>query len=116
MANRTRKNNFYLRLSDDEAYILNEKWKASGMRNRSDFLRHLLIYGYVYNVDYSIVQDNNYQLQKIGTNIMQILKKINIYGDVYKEDIEEIKELLNKIWLAGLRHLLLTHAILRNSM
>lgn len=99
MANRTRKNNFYLRLSDDEAYILNEKWKASGMRNRSDFLRHLLIYGYVYNVDYSIVQDNNYQLQKIGTNIMQILKKMNIYGDVYKEDVEEIKELLNKIWL-----------------
>ena len=99
MANRTRKNNFYLRLSDDEAYILNEKWKASGMRNRSDFLRHLLIYGYVYNVDYSIVQDNNYQLQKIGTNIMQILKKMNIYGDVYKNDVEEIKELLNKIWL-----------------
>lgn len=99
MANRTRKNNFYLRLSDDEAFILNEKWKASGMRNRSDFMRHLLIYGYVYNVDYSIVQDNNYQLQKIGTNIMQILKKMNIYGDVYKEDIEEIKELLNKIWL-----------------
>ncbi|MBR6469751.1 MAG: plasmid mobilization relaxosome protein MobC [Lachnospiraceae bacterium] len=99
MANRTRKNNFYLRLSDDEAFILNEKWKASGMRNRSDFMRHLLIYGYVYNVDYSVVQDNNYQLQKIGTNIMQILKKMNIYGDVYKEDIEEIKELLNKIWL-----------------
>ena len=69
------------------------------MRNRSDFMRHLLIYGYVYNVDYSIVQDNNYQLQKIGTNIMQILKKMNIYGDVYKEDIDEIKELLNKIWL-----------------
>ena len=99
MANRTRKNNFYLRLSDDEAFILNEKWKASGMRNRSDFMRHLLIYGYVYNVDYSVVQDNNYQLQKIGTNIMQIMKKMNIYGDVYKEDIEEIKELLNKIWL-----------------
>ena len=99
MANRTRKNNFYLRLSDDEAFILNEKWKASGMRNRSDFMRHLLIYGYVYNVDYSIVQDNNFQLQKIGTNVMQILKKMNIYGDVYKEDIEEIKELLNKIWL-----------------
>ena len=99
MANRTRKNNIYLRLSDDEAFILNEKWKASGMRNRSDFMRHLLIYGYVYNVDYSVVQDNNYQLQKIGTNIMQILKKMNIYGDVYKEDIEEIKELLNKIWL-----------------
>lgn len=99
MANRKRKNNFYLRLSDDEAYILEEKWKASGLRNRSEFFRNLLIYGYVYDVDYSVVQENNYQLQRIGNNILQILKKMNIYGDVYKEDIEEIKELLNKIWL-----------------
>lgn len=99
MANRKRKNNFYLRLSDDEAYILEEKWKASGLRNRSEFFRNLLIYGYVYDVDYSVVQENNYQLQRIGNNILQILKKMNIYGDVYKEDVEEIKELLNKIWL-----------------
>lgn len=99
MVNRKRKNNFYLRLSDDEAYILEEKWKASGLRNRSEFFRNLLIYGYVYDVDYSVVQENNYQLQRIGNNILQILKKMNIYGDVYKEDVEEIKELLNKIWL-----------------
>ena len=99
MANRKRKNNFYLRLSDDEAYILEEKWKASGLRNRSEFFRNLLIYGYVYDVDYSVVQENNYQLQRIGNNILQILKRMNIYGDVYKEDVEEIKELLNKIWL-----------------
>lgn len=99
MANRKRKNNFYLRLSDDEAYILEEKWKASGLRSRSEFFRNLLIYGYVYDVDYSVVQENNYQLQRIGNNILQILKKMNIYGDVYKEDVEEIKELLNKIWL-----------------
>lgn len=99
MANRKRKNNFYLRLSDDEAYILEEKWKASGLRNRSEFFRNLLIYGYVYDVDYSVVQENNYQLQRIGNNILQILKKMNIYGDVYKDDVEEIKELLNKIWL-----------------
>ena len=99
MANRKRKNNFYLRLSDDEAYILEEKWKASGLRSRSEFFRNLLIYGYVYDVDYSVVQENNYQLQRIGNNILQILKKMNIYGDVYKDDVEEIKELLNKIWL-----------------
>lgn len=98
MANRTRKHNFYLRLSEDEAYILEEKFKASGMKNRSEFFRHLLIYGYVYDVDYSVVQENNYQLQKIGTNIMQIVKKLNTYGNVYRKDIDEIKALMEEIW------------------
>lgn len=98
MANRTRKHNFYLRLSEDEAYILEEKFKASGMKNRSEFFRHLLLYGYVYDVDYSVVQENNYQLQKIGTNIMQVVKKLNTYGNVYRKDIDEIKALMEEIW------------------
>ena len=98
MAERTRKHEFKLRLSEDEAYILEEKFKASGMKNRSEFFRHLLLYGYVYDVDYSIVQENNYQLQKIGTNIMQVVKKLNTYGNVYRKDIDEIKALMEEIW------------------
>jgi len=52
MSNRTRTKEIKLFLSDDERYILEEKWKASEMKSRSAFLRHLIIYGFVYDVDY----------------------------------------------------------------
>ena len=53
MANRNRTHPVQFYLSDDEQYILNTKFKASGMKSMSAFLRKLILYGYVYDVDYS---------------------------------------------------------------
>ncbi len=50
MKERTRNTEFKLRLSDDELFILNEKWRLSALKSRSAFLRNLIIYGYVYDV------------------------------------------------------------------
>ncbi len=53
MENRERQNRFTLRLSDDELYILEQKCKASSMKDKSSFLRHLILYSYVYEVSYN---------------------------------------------------------------
>lgn len=50
---RERKNRFTLRLNDDEFYILEQKAKISNMKDKSSFLRHLILYGYVYEVSYN---------------------------------------------------------------
>ena len=51
MTKRNRTNPVQFYLSDDEQYILNTKFKASGMKSMSAFLRKLILYGYVYDVD-----------------------------------------------------------------
>ena len=48
MPNRERKIPIQIYLNEDEDYILTQKQKASGMKDKSSFLRHLIIYGYVY--------------------------------------------------------------------
>ncbi len=53
MANRERKNELKLYLSDDEQYILEQKVKISGMKSKSAFLRRLILYGFVYEVSYN---------------------------------------------------------------
>ncbi len=78
MTNRNRTNPVQFYLSDDEQYILNTKFKASGMKSMSAFLRKLILYGYVYDVDYSY--------------------RVNSTGNIYQEDINEVKELMNKVW------------------
>jgi len=45
MANRNRTHPVQFYLSDDEQYILNTKFKASGMKSMSAFLRKLILYG-----------------------------------------------------------------------
>ena len=98
MGNRTRNNVLYLRLNDDEMRILNAKSKLSGMRNRSDFLRQLIIEGLVYDVDYSYLREYNAQLGKIGGNINQIAKRINETRSIYQTDIDEIKKEMGRLW------------------
>ena len=56
MANRTRTNQIGFFLSDDEKKILDEKFKLSGMKSKSAFLRKMILYGFVYDVDYSYLR------------------------------------------------------------
>ena len=98
MPSRNRRNEIILYLSDDEKRILEEKWKLSGMKSKSAFIRHLIIYGYVYDVDYSELTEYGRQISKIGTNINQIVRRVMKTGNVYGDDIREIKGLMEKVW------------------
>ena len=59
MAERTRKNEIKVFISDDEKFILDENWKLSELRSRSDFIRQLIIYGYVFDVNYDGLKEYN---------------------------------------------------------
>ena len=98
MANRTRTNRNEFHLNDDEQYILDEKFRLSGMKSKSAFLRKLILYGYVYDVDYSYLRNYNTELGRISSSLNQIAKRINSTGSIYKEDMDEVKELMNEVW------------------
>ena len=98
LANRTRTNRNEFHLNDDEQYILDEKFKLSGMKSKSAFLRKLILYGYVYEVDYSYLRNYNTELGRISSSLNQIAKRINSTNHIYKEDMDEVKELMNEIW------------------
>ena len=98
MANRKRPNPVQFYLDDDEQYILDEKFRVSGLKSKSAFLRKLTLYGYVYDVDYSYLRNYNTELGRISSNLNQIAKRVNSTGNIYKEDMDEVKELMNEVW------------------
>ena len=98
MANRERTNPVQFYLNDDEQYILEEKFKLSGMKSKSAFLRKLILYGYVYDVDYSFLRNYNTELGRISSSVNQIAKRINSTNHIYQEDIDEVKGLMKQVW------------------
>lgn len=98
MPNRERKIPIQIYLSEDEDYILTQKQKMSGLKSKSAFLRHLILYGYVYDIDYSELREYNSALAKIGNNLNQIAKRMNATGNVYEADVKQVKELMQKVW------------------
>ena len=98
MAKRERQNELKIYLNNDEQYILEQKFKISGMKSKSSFIRHLILYGYVYDVDYEHLREYNTILARIGNNLNQIAKRINSTGNIYQDDMNEVKELMNEVW------------------
>ena len=98
MGDRSRKNELKVFLSDDEKITLEEKWKLSGLPNISSFIRQLIIYGFVYDVNYDGLKEYCRQLSAIGTNVNQIVRLCQKTGNIYEDDIKEIKELMEKTW------------------
>lgn len=63
-ADRTRKNELKIYLSDNEKYILDRKVELSKRKSVSDYIRTLILFGFVYDVDYSYLRQYNETLGK----------------------------------------------------
>ena len=70
----------------------------SKTRNMGAYLRKMAIDGYIINTDTTLIKQVYAEMHKIGVNINQIAKKVNATGDLYSEDMEELKEMMNELW------------------
>lgn len=68
------------------------------MTSRSAFLRQLIVYGFVYDVDYTELHKYNTLLSRIGTNLNQIAKRMNATGHIYDADVKQVKNLMEELW------------------
>ena len=97
-AHRTRKKELKIYLSDNEQYILDRKVELSKRKSASDYIRTLILFGFVYDVDYSYLRQYNETLGKISGNMNQIAKRVNSTGNVYEEDMAEVKAIMEQVW------------------
>ena len=97
------------RVTEEERPMIEKKMKLIPTRNMSAYLRKMAIDGYVIQVDHSDIKAMTAEIQKIGVNINQIARRANAMGNVYQEDIEEIKGVLNEIWRLQRLSLLKAH-------
>ena len=81
----------------EERALIEKKMQQMGTRCFSVYARKMLIDGYVVKIDYSDIKAMTAELQKIGTNINQITRRVNATGTIYAQDIEDIKGVLNEI-------------------
>ena len=98
------------RKSEKKSYTLNVRFTESEMQ---DILAKCEQYGYKNKTEYirdcvrarvDLAPDSveyaevNKSMKRIGTNINQIAMRLNSTGDIYAEDIAELKRGVNEIW------------------
>ena len=96
MANRTRNNGIYLMLSDDELEILNKKYKLSGCKTLRQFIMKCILEKDIFVLDMRVFKDMSTNIGRVTGSINQIAKRVNSTAVIYKDDINDLKKLLEK--------------------
>ena len=109
MNNRKRNVQIKFRVTKEERSLIEQKMKQVPTSNMEAYLRKMAIDGYIIQIDHNDIKEMTAELQKIGVNINQIAKRANATGNVYQEDIEEIKGALKEIWRLQRLSLLKAH-------
>jgi len=110
MATQNRKRNVQIivRVTEEEKAFIQRKMALLKTENMSAYIRKIAIDGYIINVDHTDIKNHAAQLQRIGNNVNQIVKRMNQTGSLYRADVEEVKKILHDIWLSERRLLLKT--------
>ncbi len=98
MANRKRNIQLKIWLTEEERRLIDEKMKLLPTSQIGAYIRKMAIDGYIIYTDTANIKEMNKELRAIGRNINQIAKRVNSTGDIYREDITELRERLGEIW------------------
>lgn len=81
---------------DELAYVM-KKVEQSPMKNFQNFALHMLIQGYVVNVDYKELEQLNLEVNRIGNNINQLIRLANKSEEISIHDINNLHESINLV-------------------
>lgn len=94
MTSRFRNNGIYLMLSDEELELLNEKHKASKCKTLRQFIMKCILEKDIYVLDMDVFREMSTNISRTSNNINQIAKWVNTTSIIYKDDVEDLKSLL----------------------
>jgi hypothetical protein len=95
-----RKRNILLRVfvTESERDFIYEKMTAINTNNFGAYARKMLIDGYAINTDVTDLKTVAAEIQKIGVNINQIARRVNITSRIYEQDFNELSGKVEEIW------------------
>ena len=85
-------------VSPEEQEMIRQKMAEFGTDNMGAFVRKLVIDGYIVKLDIPELKEIIRLMGPIGNNINQIARKLNAGGNIYEEDMEEIRTNQDEIY------------------
>lgn len=83
----------YVKFKPEEVEILHNRMKEAGIQNMSAFIRKMALNGYMIIPEWPELKGVLSLHSRISNNLNQYAKKANETGNVYREDIAELKEM-----------------------
>ncbi len=98
MANRKRNVQLHFMVTEHERNLIDIKMEQLGTKNMGAYLRKMAIDGYVIHLDLSDIRELVTLLRRTSNSLNQLTKRVHETGNIYGEDINDLRESYNKLW------------------
>ena len=105
MGNRIRTIELKVRLTDEENDLLKKNIESSGIKNKSSYVRKMILDGYIIHQDYGVLKECVAALGRIGNNLNQLAKVANTYHDINIPELSRLADEVSEWRLRFLREL-----------
>ena len=95
--NRKRKIQKKIYLDENENELIRRKMEKANKKNFGAFAREILLTGEINLINFDEIKKLRYELNRIGNNINQIVKRANEDGKVEKSKLVEILKFQNQL-------------------
>ena len=90
--------NMGLRVTAEEHDAIMKRMDEIGFPSVRSYLLKMALNGMIINVDLTDVRECSRLLRNLGNNVNQLAKRANEGGNIYADDIADIKTRLGEIW------------------
>ena len=98
MPKEKRPNTMKFRVSDEERAIIEERMNRLGIMSIAAYLRKMAIDGYILTLNMSEIRELIFLMRNMSNNQNQIAKRVNMSGNIYADDLAEIKSQQQRLW------------------
>ena len=85
----------YVKFKPEEVEMIHDRMKEAGVQNMSAFIRKMVLNGYMIIPEWPELKGVLSLHSRISNNLNQYAKKANETGNIYREDIAELKEIVD---------------------
>lgn len=89
-----------VKMKPEDVKAIQAKMEQAGVKNRSAYIRKMAIDGYIIVLDLSDIKEVVRLLRINSNNLNQYAKKANETSSIYLQDIQQLKNQQEEIWIA----------------
>lgn len=96
------------RVSQEEAEVIDARFRQSHSPNKADFMRRMCMQGAIVSFDNAAFTDVKKSIAGVANNVNQVARNVNATGAVHADDISDIQFAVSEIQkkISSLEHLL----------
>ena len=98
MAHRQRKIQLHFMVTEHERGLITEKMERLGTKNLGAYLRKMAVDGYMIQLDLADVRELVSLLRLTSNSLNQLTKRVHETGNVYGNDIEDLRQSYDRLW------------------